>query len=92
MAACLVVAPVSFVTELPPDSLYEYHDVVLVEAQDGSFYPAVVTGLSKNWEPTTVLVKTLHSHMRGRRTTRFVPGERVHAAIWTFTGYRKKPC
>ena len=89
VAARLVVAPVNYRIELPPDAPHQYHDVVLVEAQDGSFYPAVVDCVSYNG---MVLLITLHSYIRGKRFVRFVPEKRVHAATWTFTGYRKRPC
>lgn len=66
-----------------------YSDVVIVTDLAGKTYPAVVDGVASNG---TVLVIAFPSYMRGHRIVRFIPEERVHNAIWTFTGYRRRPC
>lgn len=64
-------------------------DVIVVTELDGRSFPAVIDDVSAcGYVWTTPLLM----HLDGRRRFRFIPPERIHDAIWTFTGYRRRLC
>ncbi len=68
---------------------YKDGDVVIAIESNGYVYPAIIDDVSGR---AAVWVTPLQKHLLGRRRFRCIRLGQVYDAIWTFVGYRKRPC